>query len=394
MKKICRECNLYYDETDIICSECGRKLETVEANNLTQGIDSLSAMPTSGNITQDNRIHKGDKIKINGDCVQAGGVVNHSTTTNNNTNTTINNIQNVEELVKCSISGRWIPKKNSYECPVCKRTVAGEYYIQRKRMCDDCDEKAEQKALAQPTLSQPVNRTATSNKIPSVMPSYNPAEPIVMTPIEQSGNKHTAKYAMVGIMILLVVIGGWIWYIDNKTETTQSSPVTETVSETTEDAKNTISSQNSPARQKSQTSLSTSSSTTTQKEKTVEKENKVEKPNPFVQGKQAYEAKNYSAAKVFLEEAIKSGSPQAGYYLSQLYMKGNGVSKNVKMAFDNMKLAAEGGYAEAFFELAEMYRTGKGTEPNRTLAKKWYEESVKSNASNADKAGKALTKYN
>lgn len=393
MKKICRQCNLYYDETDIICSECGSKLERAETNELTQNVDSLSAMPSSGNITQDNRIHRGNKINIDGDCIQAGGVVNRNTT--NNTNTTINNIQNVEELVKCSISGRWIAKKNSYECPICKRTVAGEYYIHRKRMCEDCAEKAEQNALSPFIQSQTMSGTAPSNKIPPVMPSYNPTEPIIMTPIKQSGNKHTVQYTMIGIAVLLVIIVGWIWYTDYKDGNSQPYPVTKTMLKTAEDMKNTPSPQSSPAIRKTvQTSQTTTSPATAQEGKTLVEENKVEKPDPLVQGKQAYELKNYSAAKVFLEEAIKAGSPQAGYYLSQLYMKGNGVPKNVKRAFDNMKLAAEGGYTEAFFELAEMYRTGKGTEPSRPLAKKWYEESVKSNTSNADKASKALSKYN
>lgn len=90
---------------------------------------------------------------------------------------------------------------------------------------------------------------------------------------------------------------------------------------------------------------------------------------------------------------MQEGKAGAAYYLGMMYKQGKGVTKNVRKSFSYMKQAAEGGASDAYYELAEMYRLGQGTEPNRTLAKKWYEEAITSNALNADKAEKALSKY-
>lgn len=266
-------------------------------------------------------------------------------------------------------------------------------------MCEDCAEEAEKKALEETLHKSSGNSAPQQNKIPPVMPSNHPTEPITITPIK-SGNDNKDKYLMAGIVavVLLIIVGGaGMWYIGSKDEAVQPSPVVETVSQTSENQQETPPSNSSSVRQPAtqvRPESNVQAETPAPAAQVTEKEVKQEKPDPFAQGKQAYEAQNYSAAKIFLEQAFNEGSPQAGYYLAQLYMKGNGVSKSVQKAFDNMKVAAEGGYKEAFFELAEMYRLGIGTEPNRALAQKWYEESVKSAASNADKAGKALSMFN
>ncbi len=114
----------------------------------------------------------------------------------------------------------------------------------------------------------------------------------------------------------------------------------------------------------------------------------------YDKGLKAYKAGEYSAASLFLKQALGQGDAKAGYYMAQMYKNGKGVTRNAREAFAYMKKAAEGGCADAYYELAEMYRKGDGTEANRSQAKKWYEQAVMSSGKNADKAAAALAKYN
>ena len=113
----------------------------------------------------------------------------------------------------------------------------------------------------------------------------------------------------------------------------------------------------------------------------------------FDQGKEAYNAGNFSKANLLLTKAAQEGYGEADYYLAQMYQSGKGVSKDIKKAYGHMLKAAEGGCQEAYYHVAEMLRTGNGTESNRTNAKKWYEKAALSDDKNSDNAAKALTKY-
>lgn len=401
MKKICRNCNLFYDEDDIICCECGKPLEDYTETG-TENKNNL----TGPSIQQDNRIHRGDKINVGGDNFNAQSVDKRTVT---NT-TTINNIQNIVDeskaLVKCEISGKRIHKIDSYECPVCKRTVAPEYYVVEKRMCVLCAEESGDSLQNSNTAQkpQPQKNSGEEKVIPPMIETANatPSQ-IFIPPIEPSGRKSSKGVATVCVIAVAAVIGIWLWTNNSGESDTQvdetavESPTAPAdIAETMEQTKQTEQAepQSTPKSSSSKTRITAEETADSKAQEPTETvENNTKELSLYDKGKEAYDTKEYGTAAVLLKQAMSS-NPKAGYYLSLLYQKGLGVSKSVKDAFSYMKQAAEGGCTDAYYDLAEMYKTGVGTEPNRTLAKKWYEQCVLSSAKNSDKAAKELSKYN
>lgn len=416
-KKICKKCNIYYDEEDIVCCECGTPLDYVEEGDNTPMSATRSSINkpnvAGANVQQDNRVHmhKGDDINVGGDNFNAQ-IVDKRTVT-----TTINNIQTIvdesKEVVKCEISGKRIHKIDSYECPVCKRIVAPDFYVTAKRMCIECAEKEEKKAAASATLlgnvrpqqiqaqPQPVQqpRPAQQEKIiPSIAPSDGNSQQVYIKPIRGGNGGGSHKGLITCLIIAAVVVGWYFWSRGNDAKEEIAEIVTNSVdaekstntTAMTEEPRHTATASSSRQSSESGTSKKVESAPT----ETVKPETEKPKLSMYEQGAAAYEAKNYAQAAVFLKQALSEEKPQAAYYLAKLYQNGQGVSKSVKSAFNYMKQAADGGNSDAYYELAEMYRLGTGTEPNRALAKNWYEKAVISSAKNADKAANQLSKYN
>ena len=404
MKKICRHCNLEYDENDVVCCECGRPLETLGDGHAAQPGGAQGATPWGTNINQDNRIHKGDNVSVGGDSVHAQNVDKRtvtSNTTTTTTNTTNNNyyqtiVDESRELVTCELSGKRVLKVDSYECPVCKRTVAAEYYVRQKRMCVECAEAACGKDAAR-------EAGATDGKKampPLITPTAEPERP-AFTPIKQKDGGSKKPYIASGAAVAAAVVAAFWWWPGGTDaepapqaaakERVESRPSQGTPQGNAPKAK-AMAAQPSQAVAASAAKNAAAATATPAKEKPAATEAKAE-PGLLGRGIDAFEAKNYSTASILLEQAAAAGEAKAGYYLSCLYRDGAGVKRDVKKAFAYMKQAAEGGCAEAYYDLAEMYRLGKGTEANRSQAKKWYEKAVVASAPNADKAAKALSKY-
>ena len=402
MKKICKQCNLEYDENDVVCCECGRPLETV-GEVMPQADGMQSRMPMGTDINQDNRIHKGDNISVGGDSVHAQNVDKRtvtSNTTTNTTNTTNNNyyqtiVDESKELVTCEISGKRVLKVDSYECPVCKRTVASEYYVKQRRMCVECAEAAHGKNGGKDT------GTTNAEKVmaPLVEPAAAPEQP-VFTPIKQKEEGGGKRYVVIGVVVAAVAVAALLWLPGGKesSQAPQPAPQETHVAQLSQDMVD----KDAPQPKVDVVEKARPAAVSTTKESSVEKKvantgktadkAKVE-PSLLERGIAAFDAKDYATAAILLEQAAAVGKPQAGYYLACLYRDGAGVKRDAKKAFAYMKQAAEGGCAEAYYDLAEMYRLGKGTEANRSQAKKWYERVVVESAPNADKAAKALSRY-
>lgn len=402
MKKICKHCNLEYDESDVVCCECGRPLETV-GEVMPQADGMQSRMPMGTDINQDNRIHKGDNISVGGDSVHAQNVDKRtvtSNTTTNTTNTTNNNyyqtiVDESKELVTCEISGKRVLKVDSYECPVCKRTVASEYYVKQRRMCVECAEAAHGKNGGKDT------GTTNAEKVmaPLVEPAAAPEQP-VFTPIKQKEEGGGKRYVVIGVVVAAVAVAALLWLPGGKesSQAPQPAPQETHVAQLSQDMVD----KDAPQPKVDVVEKARPAAVSTTKESSVEKKvantgktadkAKVE-PSLLERGIAAFDAKDYATAAILLEQAAAVGKPQAGYYLACLYRDGAGVKRDAKKAFAYMKQAAEGGCAEAYYDLAEMYRLGKGTEANRSQAKKWYERVVVESAPNADKAAKALSRY-
>lgn len=73
-----------------------------------------------------------------------------------------------------------------------------------------------------------------------------------------------------------------------------------------------------------------------------------------------------------LMQAIEIGSLNAMYFVGRMYLFGDNVEKDTKIAFQYILSAANSGHKEAIFQVAEMYNSGTGTMKNKTQAKYWY----------------------
>lgn len=54
------------------------------------------------------------------------------------------------------------------------------------------------------------------------------------------------------------------------------------------------------------------------------------------------------------------------------YYKGEGVKKNLTLAYDYLSKAADGGYLPAQYGLAMMYYRGEGVNKDLTKSLKWF----------------------
>lgn len=108
------------------------------------------------------------------------------------------------------------------------------------------------------------------------------------------------------------------------------------------------------------TSTSSSSSSTTVSQPVQEPVQTAPKVNPFNEYKAQADA----------------GDAAAQFKTAQCYQTGDGVAKNLSLAFQYMKAAAEAGYIAAYFELGEMYHGGRGVTKDRDKALYWYQKAA------------------
>ena len=87
------------------------------------------------------------------------------------------------------------------------------------------------------------------------------------------------------------------------------------------------------------------------------------------------------------------GSQEAQYLLGECYFTGNGIAKDIDMAINWFKTAAERGDVNAQLKLAECYMTGTGVEKNYELAKKWIVEPIKQNLAGAKQKNYELNNF-
>ncbi|MFI3258625.1 MAG: tetratricopeptide repeat protein [Rikenellaceae bacterium] len=93
------------------------------------------------------------------------------------------------------------------------------------------------------------------------------------------------------------------------------------------------------------------------------------------QGREDCLRNRYSAGIPKLMQAVEMGSVTAQYYVGLLYLYGDNVTKDTKIAFQYMLSAAQNGHKEATFEVAELYNSGTGVTKNKDQAREWYERS-------------------
>jgi TPR repeat protein len=84
-----------------------------------------------------------------------------------------------------------------------------------------------------------------------------------------------------------------------------------------------------------------------------------------------------------LQSAATTGDAAAQYRLALAYENGDGVPKNLSLAFQWCKKAADQGNSGAETNLGVMYRLGEGVDENRAIAVQWYEKASRQGNANA-----------
>lgn len=90
----------------------------------------------------------------------------------------------------------------------------------------------------------------------------------------------------------------------------------------------------------------------------------------------AYTAKEYAIAYDDFIEADKYGHMKAQRYLGLMALKGEGIAKNEKKAFQFFQNAANKGDITSQYWLGYLYEIGIGTDKNMDKAIEWYKRSA------------------
>lgn len=85
---------------------------------------------------------------------------------------------------------------------------------------------------------------------------------------------------------------------------------------------------------------------------------------------------NYDIGIPQLMQAVEMGSVNAQSYVGHMYLYGDNVDQDSKLAFQYLLSAANSGHKTAIFQVAEMYNSGTGTTKNKEQAKFWYRRAL------------------
>ncbi len=92
----------------------------------------------------------------------------------------------------------------------------------------------------------------------------------------------------------------------------------------------------------------------------------------YFKAKAAYERGDYATALKRFRPLAEMGDTRAQGYLGLMYLEGQGVPRNDKIAFKWFKAAAERENAQAQHNLGWMYEEGRGVTRDDQSAVKWY----------------------
>lgn len=85
-----------------------------------------------------------------------------------------------------------------------------------------------------------------------------------------------------------------------------------------------------------------------------------------------------------LMQAVEMGSVNAQNYVGMMYLYGDHVERDSKIAFQYLLSAANNGHKDAVFQVAEMYNSGTGTAKDKEQARFWYRKSKELGDTRAD----------
>lgn len=96
----------------------------------------------------------------------------------------------------------------------------------------------------------------------------------------------------------------------------------------------------------------------------------------YNKGRENCLSNNYDVGIPQLMQAVEMGSVNAQNFVGLMYLYGDNVDKDSKIAFQYLLSAANSGHKEAIFQVAEMYNSGTGTTKDKVQAKFWYRRAL------------------
>ncbi|MCG2583224.1 tetratricopeptide repeat protein [Massilia sp. TS11] len=96
----------------------------------------------------------------------------------------------------------------------------------------------------------------------------------------------------------------------------------------------------------------------------------------FVEGANAYNAKNYALALKEITPLAKAGMADAQHLLGLMYYMGRGVTRDYKQALFWHRKAAEQGKADAQYVVGAMYYTGNAVPQDHKQAVTWFRKAA------------------
>jgi len=80
---------------------------------------------------------------------------------------------------------------------------------------------------------------------------------------------------------------------------------------------------------------------------------------------------------IYAKRAAAQGNPRAQFDLAIMYLQGNGVVKNERVAFNYFHKAARKNHVEAKFQMGLSFAQGRGVKRQTQLARYWFKLAVK-----------------
>ena len=80
---------------------------------------------------------------------------------------------------------------------------------------------------------------------------------------------------------------------------------------------------------------------------------------------------------MYAKRAAAQGNPRAQFDLGVMYLQGNGVVKNERVAFHYLHKAARKNHMEAKFQMGLCFLEGRGVKKQAQLARYWFKLAVK-----------------
>ncbi|MFQ5995898.1 MAG: tetratricopeptide repeat protein [Acidiferrobacterales bacterium] len=106
----------------------------------------------------------------------------------------------------------------------------------------------------------------------------------------------------------------------------------------------------------------------------------------FIDGYNAYAAKDYARAMEILKPLAEAGHADAQWWVGRMYEKGQGVDKDMDHVRTWYRRAAKGGQRRAQYKLGVAYARGmQGVEKNEAEAAKWLLSSAEKGYDRAQK---------